>query len=266
MWSPAISRPAGASAISARASSGAKPNFEPAWPVRIASCVSASTPGVTRRSTRCVASAEQLREPQRLLPVVEHDRADPGVHGHRQLRARLGVAVQVDALGREAGVQREVQLAARGDVAAEPLLGEQPQHGRARQRLGGEHDLAGPVVVGGQGVAEGAGAGAQVVLGEHVGGRAVLARDRLRVAAADQQPAVADLRGLGQDVDGGGGHAARDYRVTPAGVRCACARAASRRRAPDRGGWRSRPRRRAPSRARSAAAGSGRPPPRRCGG
>ena len=53
MCRPAISRPAGASAISARASSGANPNFEPAWPVRIASCVSASTPGVTRSRTRC---------------------------------------------------------------------------------------------------------------------------------------------------------------------------------------------------------------------
>jgi hypothetical protein len=101
--------------------------------------------------------------------------------------------VQVDAPGREAGVQRQVQLAARGHVAAQPLLGEQAQDGRAGQRLGGEHDLARSVVMRGERGRERPRAGAQVVLGEHVGGRAVLARERLRVAAADQQAAVADL-------------------------------------------------------------------------
>ena len=39
------------------ASSGDIPNFEPTWPVRIASCVSASIPGVTRASMRSTPAA-----------------------------------------------------------------------------------------------------------------------------------------------------------------------------------------------------------------
>ena len=39
------------SPTTARAWSGGRPNFEPWWPVLIASCVSASTPSVTRTRT-----------------------------------------------------------------------------------------------------------------------------------------------------------------------------------------------------------------------
>ena len=57
-WRPSISRPAAcARAITSIASSGGTPNFEPWWPVLIASCVSASIPGVTRSSTRRTPAA-----------------------------------------------------------------------------------------------------------------------------------------------------------------------------------------------------------------
>ena len=57
-----------------------------------------------------------------VLDVVDHDPADAGGHRRGQLGGRLGVAVHVDPLGREAGLERQVQLAARRDVAAEALL------------------------------------------------------------------------------------------------------------------------------------------------
>ena len=51
-----------------------------------------------------------------------------------------------------------------------------------------------------------AGAVAQVVLGDGVDGRPELAGELDRVAAADGQAAVADLRSLGVEVAHGGGH------------------------------------------------------------
>ena len=49
MWRPSVS---GSRRRASSESSGVSPNFEPWWPVRIASCVSASIPGVTRMSVR----------------------------------------------------------------------------------------------------------------------------------------------------------------------------------------------------------------------
>ena len=52
----------------------------------------------------------------------------PGVEGEPQLRLGLVVAVHEDALRVDAGLQREVQLAAGGDVHRQPLLA--PSAGR----------------------------------------------------------------------------------------------------------------------------------------
>ena len=52
-WKPAASIPVPAASRSAStACSGVSPNFEPWWAVRIAACVSASIPGVTRTRIR----------------------------------------------------------------------------------------------------------------------------------------------------------------------------------------------------------------------
>ena len=56
---PSVSGRAARSASSA--SSGGSPNFEPWWPVRIASCVSASMPGVTRIERRAATPAARAR-------------------------------------------------------------------------------------------------------------------------------------------------------------------------------------------------------------
>ena len=86
--------------------------------------------------------------------------------------------------GREAGPQRQVQLAARGNVAPQALLPEELEHRRAGERLGGEHDLEVLVAGVAGGGEERPRAGAQVLLGDHVGGRAELPRELDRVAAA----------------------------------------------------------------------------------
>ena len=67
--------------------------------------------------------------------------ADPGVDGALQLGGRLGVAVQVAAGGVDPGRAGQRQLSPRGDVARESLLGKQPVHGGAGERLGGEQHV-----------------------------------------------------------------------------------------------------------------------------
>ena len=128
-------------------------------------------------------------EPLDLVERVDDDVADAGVDGLLELGVALVVAVHVDPLGVEAGVQRQVQLAAGGDVAGEPLLGEEPQGRRAGKGLAREDDLE---VVGalGEGGLDRAGAGAHVVLRVDVGGRAELGRELDHVAAADLESAA----------------------------------------------------------------------------
>ena len=180
------------------ACSSEKPNFEPAWPVRIAAWVSATTPGVTRIITSAGrASCSSLSSSSKLSTTIRA----PASRGGLQLASGLRVAVEDDPLAGEARLLGQRELAAGGDVDAQPLLVEDAQDGRAREGLGGEHDLALP-----HRGRELAGAVAQVVLGDDVHGRAELAGELDRVAAADRQAAVADLRSLGVEVAHGGGH------------------------------------------------------------
>ena len=147
------------------------------------------------------ASSRQPLETIDLVEVVDHDQPDARIERHPQLRLGLRVAVQHDPLGREARVQREVQLAAGGHVAPQALLREQREHGGAGERLGGEHHVEVLVARLRAGLHEGARARAQVVLGDHVGGRAELARQLDRVAAADlQAAALVQAAAEGKDV------------------------------------------------------------------
>ena len=77
---------------------------------------------------------EQL-EPVELVERVDDDPADTGLERGAQLVGRLVVAVEHDALGREPGVQRDVQLAAGRDVEVEALLGDEARHRGAEERL-----------------------------------------------------------------------------------------------------------------------------------
>ena len=81
------------------------------------------------------AVRDQRGELLDVLDVVDHDPAHAGGEGRGQLGDGLRVAVHVDPLRGEAGLEREVQLAARGHVAAQALLREQPEHGGGRAAL-----------------------------------------------------------------------------------------------------------------------------------
>ena len=61
-----------------------------------------------------------------LVEGVEDDAADLAVEGHPQLVGRLVVAVHVDPVGLEARRERDVELAAGGDVDAQPFLAADP--------------------------------------------------------------------------------------------------------------------------------------------
>ena len=108
------------------------PNFWSSWAVEMNSWVCASTPTVTRTSTSCTtpAVAGDLVEPLDLGHRVEHDVPDAGLDRGGQLVDGFVVAVQGDSLRREAGVQRDRELAA---AARRPATGP-PRRSSARSR------------------------------------------------------------------------------------------------------------------------------------
>ena len=112
--------------------------------MRIASCVSASTPRVTRTSTRRDARA---RGELRLVRRVEHDRR---ADRRRRVEERLVLVVAVDdeLVAVEPGRAGERELARRGDVGADALLAQQPQQRDVGERLRPEDDA--PVVADGR--------------------------------------------------------------------------------------------------------------------
>ncbi len=164
------------------------------------SCVSASTPGVTRRRTFCghAALGSQRAETLHLLEAVDHDPAHSGVEALGQLGGRLVVAMHVDALHRKAGAQRESKLTAARHVEAAVLLGDEPEHRERHERLAGVDDVdvlpvvARPLHVLGELVADRS-------LVHHVDGGASLVRQLNGIDAADPQVAVFDLGGHRQD-------------------------------------------------------------------
>ena len=114
--SPSTSSPrASASSTSARAWAGGRPNFEPWCPVRIASWVSASTPSVTRTSTRFTPGARRERR------LVRRVQDDGGAFGRRSPEERLVlvVAVHDDLVAGHPGRAGELELAA--DATSAPI-------------------------------------------------------------------------------------------------------------------------------------------------
>ena len=97
---------------------------------------------------------DELLETIDLVEVVDHDQPDLVLQGHAQLGFGLGVAVHHDPLGRETGVQCQMELTAGGDVAPQALLGEQSQHGGAGKRLGSKHNIEVLMAGGGTGLDE----------------------------------------------------------------------------------------------------------------
>ena len=132
-----------------------------------------------------------------LVEGVEDQVPDAGPGREPDLVLGLVVAVHVDASGVEAGGQRQVQLAAGGDVDRQALIGEEPVGGGAGQRLARvQHlEVVGPL---GEGAEVGARPDAHVVLVVDVGGGAELGRELDHVAAADLEvTALVDPRAAG---------------------------------------------------------------------
>ena len=144
-------------------------------------------PDARRDAQHDLLTGRDSLEPLDLVERVEHDMADALGARVLELLLRLVVAVQVDPLGREPALQRQVQLAAGRDVAREPLLREQAVRGGGRKRLARVDDLE-AVAARAEGLDEGARAKHDVVLGVHVRRRAELRGDLHHIAAADLEP------------------------------------------------------------------------------
>ena len=99
--------------------------------MRIASCVSASTPGVTRTSTRRTPAAAARSGSSSASSTT----SATGSGGGAQLLVGLVVAVHEQPVAVDARAPREGELAERRDVGAEALLGQQPHHRDVRERL-----------------------------------------------------------------------------------------------------------------------------------
>ena len=115
-----------------------------------------------------------------LVEGVDDDATDATFEGEPQLRDRLGVAVQHETFGREAGLQREAGLTAGGDVEEQALLRDESRHRSAEERLARIRDRIGAER---RGVL--ATAFAQFVLVVDVERRAVLTSELLDVAATE---------------------------------------------------------------------------------
>ena len=116
-----------------------KPNFESSWPggdelvgvgVHARRDPQQDLRGAARRRRR------ERVEPVELVERVDDDVADAGLDRHPQLGDRLVVAVQHARRRRHTGSERDVQLAARGDVEQQPLVVRELGHRLAQERLG----------------------------------------------------------------------------------------------------------------------------------
>ena len=120
-----------------------KPNFWSSCAVAMYSWVCASTPAVTRIITPTVRRAAAVTSASRSTSSNESTmtRPTPSSHGPLELAAGLVVAVEADALHREAGPLGDGQLAAGADVEVQALLGQPPDGGRGEERLAGVEDV-----------------------------------------------------------------------------------------------------------------------------
>ena len=166
----------------------------------IAACVAAGHRRVDAHEHALARGAPEALEPVDVVGVVDDDHADAGGERVADVAVALGVAVQQDVRGIEAGGERDRQLAGGGDVAAEPLLGQDPRHRRARQRLGREVHVGLGVAARRTPSRYSRAVVAQALLVDHERGRAELGREVGERAAADGQAA------LGVGVGGPGEH------------------------------------------------------------
>ena len=127
---------------------------------------------------------------QKLVGIVHHEGTHAHVHGIVDIPFGLVVAVEVDALGREARTLGGIQLATRYAVHAHALLGGDPVDPREAQSLGGVERQRVGTEVGVGGVQIGAHHGADGILVHDVGGGAVGLGQLQSIQPADGEVAV----------------------------------------------------------------------------
>ena len=129
-----------------------------------------------------------------LVHRVDEDAMDAGLEGEADLRVRLIVAVQADAVGVHPGAQGQTQLSERGGVDTQALGGDKARDVGAQEGLASVegvtavHSVAIPELLGHR-AGPHAGAAAHGLDVEHEGGRAELVGDAGQVDAAHAQHA-----------------------------------------------------------------------------
>jgi hypothetical protein len=129
-------------------------------------------------------------EPVDVVAVVDHDQADPVLHGHRDLLVALGVAVEHEQPRVCSRLQRGHALAATRHVEADSLLDHHALHRGAGKGLGGENHPR-PRPTGGELVDVLAGAGPQRLLRDHERGRPEAGSSSARQPPTSSMPSPA---------------------------------------------------------------------------
>src|SRR5918996_212546 len=128
-------------------------------------------------------------EPRGTRDLLERVKHDERVRGRAQLVVALVVAMDDEPLVRDAGAERELQLAPGRDVRTDTEPGEQPQDRDVRERLGAVDDLCIW-----RGLAVRPYARADRLLAVNDERRVVLGGERLDGDTADRQVAASDGR------------------------------------------------------------------------
>ena len=134
-----------------------------------------------------------------LVHRVDEDAVDAGLEGEADLRVRLVVAVQADAVGVHPGAQSQAQLAERGGIDTQALGRDEARDVGAQEGLAGvegvaaAHAVAIPELLGHRRGPH-AGTAAHGLNVEHEGGRAEVGGDAGQVNASHAQHAALPAR------------------------------------------------------------------------
>ena len=134
-----------------------------------------------------------------LVHRVDEDAVDAGLEGEADLRVRLVVAVQADAVGVHPGAQSQAQLAERGGINTQALGRDEARDVGAQEGLAGvegvaaAHAVAIPELLGHRRGPH-AGTAAHGLNVEHEGGRAEVGGDAGQVNASHAQHAALPAR------------------------------------------------------------------------
>ena len=130
-------------AIASRASSGSRPNLEPAWPGRLRRVGGGLDAGDDpHQAVLLAALRHDAFQPVDVVEVVDDHQADAVLDGELELFVGLGVAVHDQPGGIGARLDGGEDLAAARDVEVKALFDHHPLNGGAREGLRREGEVA----------------------------------------------------------------------------------------------------------------------------